>query len=80
MSEANKQLIQRWFEEVWNKGRADAIDEMIAEDCVVHGLGNATGQPVTGPAEFKAFHTTFREAFPDIPVSVDDTVAEGDNC
>lgn len=78
MSEANKQLIQRWFEEVWNKGRPDAIDEMIAEDCVIHGLGEATGQSVTGPSEFKTFHATFREAFPDITVSVDDTVAEGD--
>lgn len=78
MSEENKQLIKRWFEEVWNKGRADAIDEMIDEDCVIHGLGNATGQPVTGPSEFRSFHSTFREAFPDITVSVEDTVAEGD--
>ena len=23
--EANKALIRRWFEEVWNKGRADAV-------------------------------------------------------
>ena len=78
MSEANKELIRRWFEEVWNKGRADAIDEMIDENCIIHGLGGATGQPVKGPGQFKSFHTTFREAFPDITVSVDDTVAEGD--
>jgi steroid delta-isomerase-like uncharacterized protein len=78
MSEANKQLIQRWFEEVWNKGRADAIDEMIGEDCVIHGLADATGQPVKGPTEYRSFHRTFREAFPDITVSVEDTVAEGD--
>ena len=78
MSEANKQLIERWFEEVWNKGRAEAIEEMIAEDCVIHGLGDATGQSVTGPSEFKSFHAIFREAFPDITVSVDDMVAEGD--
>ena len=25
MSEENKALVQRWFDEVWNKGRADAI-------------------------------------------------------
>ena len=29
--EANKALIRRWFEEVWNKGRAEAISEMMAE-------------------------------------------------
>ncbi|HKY27365.1 MAG TPA: ester cyclase [Pyrinomonadaceae bacterium] len=78
MSEANKELIRRWFEEVWNKGRADAIDEMIDENCIIHGLGDATGQPVTGPSEYKSFYATFRQAFPEITVSVEDTVAEGD--
>ena len=78
MSEANKELIKRWFEEVWNKGRAEAIDEMIDEECLIHGLSGATGQPVKGPTQFKAFHSTFREAFPDITVAVEDTVIEGD--
>ncbi len=78
MSEANKQLIRHWFEEVWNKGRADAIDEMLAEDGIVHGLADPAGQPVTGMAHFKSFHATFREAFPDIVVKVEDTIAEGD--
>ena len=27
-----KAFMRRWFEEVWNKGRAEAIDEMFAED------------------------------------------------
>ena len=31
MSEENKELVRRWFEEVWNNGRADAIDEMFDE-------------------------------------------------
>ena len=29
MSEHQKQTIIRWFEEVWNKGRRQAIDEML---------------------------------------------------
>ena len=32
MSDNNKALTQRWFEEVWNKGRADAISEMFAAE------------------------------------------------
>ncbi|MBC7931852.1 MAG: ester cyclase, partial [Rubrivivax sp.] len=32
MSEDNKALMRRWFEEVWNKGREDAIDELFAEE------------------------------------------------
>lgn len=74
----NKQLIQRWFEEVWNKGRASAIDEMIGEDCFIHGLSDAQGKVVRGPAEYREFYTQFRGAFPDIIVSVEDTVAEDD--
>jgi steroid delta-isomerase-like uncharacterized protein len=78
MSSDNKALIKRWFEEVWNQGRAEAIEELLAEDAVVHGLADATGAPVRGPVEFKAFHTQFREAFPDITVTVEDTIAERD--
>ena len=73
----NGTLIRRWFEEVWNKGRSDVIDEMLAEDCIIHGLSDQ-GQPVRGPAEFKSFHQVFRTAFPNIIVVVEDTISEGD--
>ena len=32
MSIENVRLIHRWFDEVWNKGRAEAIDEVFAAD------------------------------------------------
>jgi len=75
MSEENKALLRRWFEEVWNNGRADAIAEMFAEDGVGHGLSDG---PIHGPKDFKPFHATFRGAFPDITVVVEDLIAEGD--
>jgi steroid delta-isomerase-like uncharacterized protein len=78
MPEDNKALVRRWFEEVWNKGRAEAIDEMFADDGVAHGLSDETGEPLRGPANFKAFFHNFREAFPDIEVVVEDTISEGD--
>ena len=78
MTVENKALMLRWFEEVWNKGRAEAIDEMFAEDGLAHGLSDESGQPLRGPAAFKEFHAKFREAFPDLVVTVEDTVAEGD--
>src|SRR5512138_1534112 len=76
MSDENKELIRRWFEEVWNKGRADAIDEMFAADGVAHGLSD--GEPVRGPAEFKKFHASFKGAFPNLEVRIEDIVSEGD--
>ena len=78
MSEENKALIRRWFEEVWNKGRAEAIAEMLAADAVVHGLSDDAAKPLRGPAGFLPFHTQFREAFPEIKVIVEDAIAEGD--
>ena len=75
--EENKALIRRWFEEVWNKGRAEAIAEMMSEECINHGLSE-TGEPLHGASGFLPFHTQFREAFPNLRVVVEDAIAEGD--
>ena len=78
MSEENKALIRRWFEEVWNKGREAAIDEMFAAEGIAHGLADETGNDLRGPHDYKPFFRKFRSAFPEIEVLVEDTVAEGD--
>ena len=78
MSEENKQLVRRWFEEVWNKGRAEAIDEMFDANGIAHGLSDDPANPIKGPRDFRPFHTVFREAFPNMEIVVEDTVAEGD--
>jgi steroid delta-isomerase-like uncharacterized protein len=78
MPEENKVVIERWFEEVWNRGREEAIDELFAEDGVAHGLADASGGELRGPGGFKPFFRRFRESFPDIEVVVEDTVSEGD--
>jgi steroid delta-isomerase-like uncharacterized protein len=76
--EQNKALIRRWFEEVWNQGRADAIPELFADEGVAHGLSDDAANPLRGPAGFLPFHTQFREAFPNIEVVVEDQIAEDD--
>ena len=78
MSEENKALMRRWFEEVWNQGREEAIPEMLAEEGIVHGLSDDPANPLRGPAGFLPFHTQFREAFPNIEVVVEDQLADGD--
>jgi steroid delta-isomerase-like uncharacterized protein len=78
MTDDNKALMRRWIEEVWNKGRAEAIDEMFAADGVANGLADEKGEPLRGPEGFKVFFNKFRDAFPDIEVIVEDTIAEGD--
>jgi steroid delta-isomerase-like uncharacterized protein len=70
--------IERWFEEVWNQGRTQAIDEMLSPETHGHGLPLADGKQVDDMAAFKEFHRTFRSAFPDVKVTVEDVVTEGD--
>ena len=74
----NEALIRRWFEEVWNQGRVEAVDEMFAADGIAHGLSDDSGHPLRVPAGFREFHARFRQAFPDIVVTVEDTIAQDD--
>ena len=78
MSEENKALVRRWFEEVWNQGRAGAIDEMFDENGIAHGLSDDPSKPIIGPRDFRPFHTLFRESFPNMMIVIEDMVAEGD--
>ena len=71
-------ILHRWFDEVWNKARAQAIDEMLDPDVIGHGLADSSGNEVRGIEAFKSFYESFRQAFPDILVIVEDTVTEGD--
>jgi steroid delta-isomerase-like uncharacterized protein len=78
MQEKKDTLLNRWFEEVWNKGRIEAIDEMFACEGIAHGLEDASGNELCGPEGFKPFFESFRSAFPNIHVTVEETVSEGD--
>src|SRR5207253_916078 len=70
-------FMERWFEEVWNKGRESAIDEMADPDAVSHGLG-PDGGDLRGIAGFKDFFRTYQSSMSDIHIAVEDTISEGD--
>ena len=74
MTESERDLGRRWFEEVWNRGKREAIAEMLAPDAVVHDGGIDS----TGPDGFYPFFDRISAAFSDLHVTVDDTIAEGD--
>jgi predicted ester cyclase len=71
-----KALSRRWFEEVWNKGRSSAIDEMFHPTGVSHGLSQ--GAALVGPSAFRRFYDLMRSAFPDVQVNVEDVLQEND--
>src|SRR5437016_8751069 len=77
MNESNRALIHRWFEEVWNQGRESTIDELLAATGIAYGLAD-TDATIQGPAQFKPFVRNLRGAFPDLRISIEDTITEGD--
>ena len=74
MAEAIRDVGQRWFTEVWNNKRREAIAEMLAPDGVICD----GGETMVGPAGFYPFYERIRAAFPDLHVTVEDTIVEGD--
>jgi len=78
MPDGKTHLLKTWFEEVWNKGRESAIDELADPDMVAHGLVDARGEPISGVAKFKDFWRQFRETFPDIHIDVQEALGDND--
>ncbi len=70
-SEANKAVVLRLVERVWNGHNLDLVDELFAAD-----FDNGPGQP-RGPAPVKEWHRSTRESFPDLCYSVEEVLAEG---
>jgi predicted ester cyclase len=73
-TETNKALIRRIFEEGMNGGRPAVYDETIAPDYVNHDLP----APAPGPEGFKIVTAMFKAAFPDMHVTIEEEIAEGD--
>ena len=74
-AEENKAVLHRLAEEIFNKGNISVVDEIIAPDYVFHG---PVGMEYKGPEGFKQMVTMYRNAFPDLHMTVEDMVAEGD--
>jgi steroid delta-isomerase-like uncharacterized protein len=74
-SEQNKAIVRRAFEEPWT-GNLDVVDELIASDYIGHDP--ASPEPLRGPEGVKEFISTYRAAFPDARIAVEQQLAEGD--
>lgn len=70
-AEKNKAIVRRWLECV-STGDLAVYDELAAAD---YALRDATR---IGLVEFKAMMASWRAAFPDATLTVEDMVAEGD--
>jgi len=77
LSETNKTVSRRFFEEVFSRGRLNLLDEIIAKDHVNSGPGSLPGLP-NGPEGTKQLVTVYRNAFPDVDFTINEQIAEGD--
>ncbi|RQH00842.1 ester cyclase [Natrarchaeobius oligotrophus] len=76
MEAENKELAQKYAEEVVTEGHLDIIDEIIADEHVQHT--SAVSETLHGPEEVKENVSMLREAFPDTECVVQDLIADGD--
>lgn len=72
------EVAHEWFEQVWNRGAEEAIARLMAPTAQFHGLPTPDGNPIVGPDAFMPFFHQFRQAFPDIHIEVERSVAEGE--
>jgi steroid delta-isomerase-like uncharacterized protein len=77
MSEENEALVRRYFEEIWNKGNLELIDELFTTNFVRHGPVGTEGE-VRGLEGFKGLVSSYRSGLPDLRIPIEDLIAEGD--
>jgi steroid delta-isomerase-like uncharacterized protein len=73
-SNLNKSLIRRNFEEGLNRRNFSTFDQLIAADFVHHSFPAS----IPGPEGYKQILAMFTAGFPDLRVTLEDIVAEGD--
>jgi steroid delta-isomerase-like uncharacterized protein len=77
-TEANKALIHRWVDEVLNT--RDVSDQSRAYQLVAPDfVGHFPGQPpIEGLEAYRQFGSVYFSAFPDLQITPEDLIAEGD--
>lgn len=79
MSDRNKAVARRHVEEVWNKGNLSSMEETHAESYIHHDPHDPWKRDQEpGTEAVKKLVHFYRNAFPDLRLTIDEIVAEGD--
>jgi steroid delta-isomerase-like uncharacterized protein len=78
MGASNKDIASRLRQEIWNTGDLAIADQICAEAAVFHQNDPLTPDLGRGPSALKKIVTKYRTAFPDVHITIEDIVAEGD--
>lgn len=71
-----KATVRREFEEVWNQGKVDVIDEIYADDIVLHIVPGS--YDFHGPEGFKQLITYIHERYSDLKYTIDEIIVKGE--
>jgi steroid delta-isomerase-like uncharacterized protein len=75
LSEINKAIVRRFYEEVFNQRDIDAIDELVGNEFINHDPTPAASRD---RESMKKFIKTLTNAFPDHHHAIEDLIAEDD--
>jgi len=76
MSDQNKAIVRRLFEELWNKGNLSVADQLFSPNYAHHDP--STPDFGRGPESERKRATLYRTAFPDLQLTIEDIIAEGE--
>jgi steroid delta-isomerase-like uncharacterized protein len=74
-TDEHKTLLRRYVEAVWDQGNVAALDDFLSPDYQRHVSPAADSLTFEGQKQRLA---GFRSAFPDIELTIEDVIAEGD--
>ncbi len=74
ISQENKAVLRRHFEEISNQGNAALVDALFASDCFAH----IPPSEIEGREAMKQYVWTLQTAFPDLRFTIEDVISEGD--
>ena len=70
----NEAIAHRYFEEIFNQGKLDVAEEIVANTHINHDRVNE----VQGIGGVKELAAKYRTAFPDLHLATEDTISQGD--
>jgi steroid delta-isomerase-like uncharacterized protein len=73
IEQENKAIHRRVYEEIWNKGNLNLVDEIFDDNYIYHPLPQRRG-----PEWYKEMYHDFAGAFSDFHCRIEDMIAEGD--
>ena len=76
VDEANRALINTYFDQVWNRGRVNLLDSLLSPDYINHTP--SVPDPPKGPAGLKPIVLAIRKAFPDLHYQIRDIIVTQD--